>query len=788
MFTYLFWLAVIGITVFAIIKSGKPKDSSQEYARGYWNGYRAREEEVRQNIPVRDGIMPPNSDPEQTHTNWTQETAARATSTVSAEDEKVLKEKRDLNGINMTLYVASFLLVAAAALFIGTSLPESIKFIGTWMITAAFYAAGLLLHARSARLRPAAVAFAGTGLALLPFTGVAMYNFVLPDMTACWFITSFIGAIAFIFATIRLRSQVVAYFAIAFMVSLTTSAPAILHIGLLWQFVSLLVFGSLVTIAAVVFPKHLPGYFRAPIAVSGQWIVPLTLIASLVGFKELKLLDYEIITAVAALYYGAVATSNAQIRNLALLIMRGLVTIFVMLVSYDLSHSWAVLSATLTVVAIVQIALSLLFLPRHVTGDSNNEPWLWIGFGLQVLAPLAAVGSDSMVEIFTLQLLALVATSVVAGFALRRAIVLGFAVYALVLLPIVYGFFVTKPSLNPAVVALICTVMATLALLATVRQLGVVSLHPSLRPPLIAAYSLFTFEALIISIGADLSYRVPLWVTATALLYAMVYIERLATLTWLPNLVLLVTAWWAAQTLLPEDSVALQVLTATWFASLLFYFGYWIMRSTTAQILYGQTMLWSAIGVAGFFGLCLSFNSNPAIVNAAGLTCFAAMIVLTAEGFTKNRLAYVDSAAIVTTISFQRMVAVVTPDLHMTFYTHWWAVVFAALAYLYYSRNAHLQAKVRLIIGLVFLSFFTGIAALDLFDSEVPYRLIFLFEHVGLVVAGLLLSKRLLSIWGMVGVVLAVLWLLSDYTFLLLAIIALGLIGFAVYRLAKKTG
>ena len=82
------------------------------------------------------------------------------------------KAKRDQQNINVTLYVASLLLVAAGALFVGTSLPALFRFVGIWFITALFYVSGMVIHSRVPRLRPAAVAFVGTGLALIPVTGL----------------------------------------------------------------------------------------------------------------------------------------------------------------------------------------------------------------------------------------------------------------------------------------------------------------------------------------------------------------------------------------------------------------------------------------------------------------------------------------------------------------------------------------------------------------------------------------------------------------------------------------
>ena len=80
---------------------------------------------------------------------------------------------RALRNIDITLYVAALLMVAAASLFIAIALPPTAKVVGLGLVTAGFYAVGLVMHARSERLRPAATAFTATGLALLPMTGLA---------------------------------------------------------------------------------------------------------------------------------------------------------------------------------------------------------------------------------------------------------------------------------------------------------------------------------------------------------------------------------------------------------------------------------------------------------------------------------------------------------------------------------------------------------------------------------------------------------------------------------------
>jgi hypothetical protein len=57
-----------------------------------------------------------------------------------------------------------------------------------------------------------------------------------------------------------------------------------------------------------------------------------------------------------------------------------------------------------------------------------------------------------------------------------------------------------------------------------------------------------------------------------------------------------------------------------------------------------------------------------------------------------------------------------------------------------------------------------------------------------MLVAGLALGDRLFVRWGAGGVAACILWAMREYTFALLALIAVGLIAFAVWRLNRSTG
>lgn len=765
LFQLLFWGGIVGLTLW-LVHRDKQRNfvdyESKTYAQGYWDGYRAHQKEAGGAAPVEEVTAQPLQ-------------LAETAKPMSAED----KEARDLQNINLALYVASFLLVAAAALFIGTALPESVKFVGTWLITAAFYGGGLWLYGQVAKLRPAAVAFAGTGLALLPFTGIAMYNFVLPDAALCWLVTSLIGVAAFVYATIRLQSQVVAYFAIAFMVSLASASVATVGAGLIWYFVVLIAFGSLVTVAAKLRPTWLPPVFATPIQQSSLWIVPLTLAASLLAGAALRLLDYEIITAVAAVYYGAVAYSVPAQRRDAFFVARALASIFALLVAYDIANSWTAVGVAATIVGGLQAAGSALLQQKWRLADPLNEAWLWIGLGLQAIAPLFVLAGDMWALTVSSQLAVAAVTSVGLALWLRRSLVVALAVYAGLLLPAIFvGVYLElEPQWTAAVYVLMSATMVAVRYVFA-RQ------YPSLLMILTSAYALYVAASLLVALTATTGWTAIMWTLAAAVMYGVTMVERRPWLVLVGNGLLLGGFAWLLEHW--HAPVEWRGLAVAWLAFVAFYGAYWLLQTEGKYQEYARNMLWTGLGVAGVLALLNLDVTNFDAIVAAGLTVVVVALAVAMEGENQRLLGYYDAAAILATIGLQRIVTVAVPGLDGLVYSHWWVAVLAGLAYMYYRARQREAMRQRLVIGLVIFSFFSGLAALG-GAGDAPYRLIFLLEHAILLIAGLMLSYKLVSIWGAVGVVLAVMWLLSGYTFLLLTIIALALIGGAVYALLGKS-
>ncbi len=214
------------------------------------------------------------------------------------------KRRRDLRNINITLYSASLLLVAAAALFIGLAIPEQARFLGVVVVTALFYVSGLVIHARSRRLKPAAVAFTGTGLALIPVVGLALYTLVLTDGPAAWLVTSAAGTAAFAYAAAKLESRVVTYLALTFLLSSGLASGAALRWGIVWYFLFTVILATLISLAAVRRPRWLNNLYVDAFVRSHRFLVPATAIASVRVSGDLGAAQLAVLFLGFAAYYA----------------------------------------------------------------------------------------------------------------------------------------------------------------------------------------------------------------------------------------------------------------------------------------------------------------------------------------------------------------------------------------------------------------------------------------------------------------------------------------------------
>ena len=438
----MFWF-ILFVIFFFLWRSRKTttqdtsNDSQSSYDQGFWDGWRAFGRKVQHDITNdavskeslqsyvdagATGIIPTDktsteastapqpirtkSVPQKTlDSSDLSYTVTPQSSSISPED----KERLALKNLNTMLYVASFLLVAAAAAFIASNTPEMVRLVLLWVVTGLFFGGGLLLHAKSQRLKPAAVSFVGTGLAILPFAGLALTILAdVPGQTA-WFITSIIGIVAYGTATVLLKQAVIAYLTMAFVLSLATATTSILQLPLVWGFVAVMIVALIAHFVATLWPKALPSEFSKPIEQTGQYVTPMALAASLFVFTQLSLVEYTLIFAISSLQYIIFWAQQRTYVNET--IARILILVTLSLLGFTLGDGHVIFITSWQVALVSLNAIySLIRVNPH---DANNKGYesVWLTGSLTgllvtiagwVAADMTALGSTINLELILL--------------------------------------------------------------------------------------------------------------------------------------------------------------------------------------------------------------------------------------------------------------------------------------------------------------------------------------------------------------------------------------------------
>ncbi|MEO7904771.1 MAG: hypothetical protein ABIR91_03195, partial [Candidatus Saccharimonadales bacterium] len=420
----LFWFIVIIVVVIILVRK-KNANTSDEYQQGYYDGYKALSEKIWHELDqprlnhdaVKSMLIERqlqgeavsefesalgDSESEDTlgvaydesgyqpYDDDVKIAAAGVTQVSRSAPEAVSPEVTSLRNLNIILYVASFLLVAAGALFIGAAVPDGVKLIGVWAIVGVFYGAGYVLHRMVARLQPAAVAFLGTGLALIPFAGFALNQYGVMNPDIVWIITSVVGVAAYMAAAVRLQSQLVSYLTVAFALSLVSSSSVSLEMSLVWQFVVFIGVSLVASLIAMVKPQWVPSVFGRPIERMGQFLTPIVLVASLFAGDQIKLAGYEILFTVSTMYYVIVWL---QTRSPAYeVVVRIVASLTLTVFAFDIFDGFgSAFALSILMIAALQILYSLYVVDRP---DRQGVEYRWITFmtALQLIALLTWVG------------------------------------------------------------------------------------------------------------------------------------------------------------------------------------------------------------------------------------------------------------------------------------------------------------------------------------------------------------------------------------------------------------
>lgn len=446
--------------------------------------------------------------------------------------------------INIALYVAVLLLVSGIILLAQTfALALWLRMVLVWLLIIASYAAGFVLQKHIPMIRPAALALVGTALASIPVAGITMYALVLHDAALCWFITSLIGVVMYMFAAITFKNQFLSYISILSLFTVSMSLPALVDAQLAWYYVVMIAFGGAMTLLSYAKIPGVPKLFVQPIYTSSLVAVPLALFAATVSAAVLSVSEYTVVLVAGLLYYiaQALAASDKSVRNYAEFSARLLT-----LVAAGTAAAWAsgtsyiAISLSVALAPLLNVIVSLRYLPVGSVRASIHEVMLWIGFFTAAfVAPLLASApslsrSDAALAHpeAILQLAELVLAMVLSLFAaarLRRYGLLWPAVYIITVPLLIVVNNIVHISYDVYITIYMACVIAVLALRLLMKRLT-----PSAGALVYVSMSVWLLFAVFyiamyeLALGHDVSWwYVGWWVLLAAAFYYVAAVEKL---------------------------------------------------------------------------------------------------------------------------------------------------------------------------------------------------------------------------------------------------------------------
>ncbi len=402
--------------------------------------------------------------------------AAQPESVVELTPEEIEAEKArvTLRNLNTMLYMASFLLVAAAATFIAAAMPEIVRLVGLIIAVAAFYVVGLGLYKFIPRFRPAALAFVGTALAILPFVGVALHLLGGVDASVAWLSVSLIGLCAYAYASIVLNSQVVSYLTMGFVLSVALSAVTVVTLPVIWYFVVMIVVALVASSVSYLKPDLLPAMFKQPVEATGQIVTPVAMVASLFAARSMTIEMYELLFAVGTAHYFVVWLQRR--KYIYEVTVRVLAHITVLIVAWDITSMPQIDKTAYgvwwLVLLLLQAWFSLARIQRGAAREKlNAERLLVIAAHIGVIAGLG-FWTNSLLQatLVTLSLVAIGALGFATAMILRQANWGYVSLVASIIVPFTLGRWAIEPAWPTVVLMETFVVLSGVSMLAYHQQ------------------------------------------------------------------------------------------------------------------------------------------------------------------------------------------------------------------------------------------------------------------------------------------------------------------------------
>ena len=289
-----------------------------------------------------------------------------------------------------------------------------------------------------------------------------------------------------------------------------------------------------------------------------------------------------------------------------------------------------------------------------------------------------------------------------------------------------------------------------------------------------------------LSMAYELPFKILGWLAAVAALYMAVYAKRdwrpMAILAH-PSLVLLfyLTAQWLGVKLGFMSIVSLITFAV-------FYGAAVAARTKKLSVYWYYASFWSAIG----WSILLLLMAMPASVATeavllATLTWAVNGSALIAERLPKKNILYFDSGVLLVLCGILFAIHMLIAPVHgiVVPYLCSAAILSGAVMSWRWLGYAHVYTIAHLVLALAVFSLSTLVLALR---GDNAMEILFLVEHSLMVIIGLALGRRLITIWGAVGVTLALIYLLSGDADALAILAGLSIITAVVVVVARRQG
>lgn len=682
------------------------------------------------------------------------------------------KPVKPVDNAIVLLYFGAFLFTAAIGLFLAFGgLDGMTRSFLVALLVIAFYISGLFIFESSRRLKPAGLTFIGIGMVLLPFFGLALHILAFDRLygAVTWLAISVIALVMYGYAYKVTRHVYVSYFMIGSLLSLFESSVAIIELPT-YYFAWAMALCGIVLLALIKLQNRMVD-LDEPLQLSSSIFVPASLLFSLFFIPDHGWGQVSMALFLGAAYYAVAAWIEAKPNLRAQLfgIADGLAIACLGTAAYAVSDTPRFVS------------LVLLF----AAGAHVYVVW-WLSVQQKVnvllLETMTALTSAFALfgVVFVLLNATLLATAMVVCLAVHLALYLirkldwAVAVAGVIwlILPTIVGSYVLDPGLSASHYAIVYAETAgALFLFRWLMHHEKQSLNV-LRLLYAAGLAASFAWALVAGAGPGAIAAIVLAPVA----FALSYFENKPELS-VPAIMLLYIAVALGCVLIGNDVP--ELITIDFAAlSLMLYFGGTLVEDPRRSQFIRYTAIvgaYAAALAAPWSGI-ETILSPLALLIAGGLSLFDSFHI-------KNQGGKELSGAVLMA-AFQWLLWLQGIE-NLQVYTHLWAALFAGYAI---WRNSLKQPKDEESYTITALAVLTVPLALQsLGDAGEFYGWLLIAEQIGLVLIGMLVARPRIIQWGLTVSVLAVLYQLRELTFIVLALVGLGLIGLAVYLLTRRS-